>query len=273
LDLSALDRHEGRIAFAFSGGKDSLACVYLLRDHLHRMTVYHVSTGDQMQEVIDIVDHVRRMAPNFVTLQTDKEGWVRQNGLPSDLVPHSSHNLGQAMNESPVKLVSRYDCCFANLMWPMHQRIKADGNTLVIRGTKLSDMKRVPFRSGEVRDGLELFLPIEGWDDPRVFAYLREVGAPIAPVYLAAGVVHTPECARCSAWLNESLALYLRRQYPAAFADYAARLDAIGTAILPSLQNLARERAAVLEAIQLSGFPSPTEAAAAPSLNGGGDAT
>jgi 3'-phosphoadenosine 5'-phosphosulfate sulfotransferase (PAPS reductase)/FAD synthetase len=255
LDLSALDRHEGHIAFAFSGGKDSLACAYLLRDHLHRMTIYHVSTGDQLQEVIDIVDHVRGMAPNFVTIRTDKEAWVRQHGLPSDLVPHSSHLLGHEMRESPVRLVSRYDCCFHNLMLPNHERIKADGNTLIIRGTKLSDMKRVPFRSGEVKDGVELFLPIEDWDDARVFAYLREVGAPIAPVYAEAGVVHTPECGRCSAWLNESLALYLRRKYPEAFHDYALRVQAIAATIGPSVQNLQRELGAVAKAVQITGVP------------------
>jgi hypothetical protein len=155
----------------------SLACAYLLRDHLHRMTIYHVSTGDQLQEVIDIVDHVRGMAPNFVTIRTDKEAWVRQHGLPSDLVPHSSHLLGQEMRESPVRLVSRYDCCFHNLMLPNHERIKADGNTLIIRGTKLSDMKRVPFRSGEVKDGVELFLPIEDWDDARLRLSARGGGA------------------------------------------------------------------------------------------------
>lgn len=102
-------------------------------------------------------------------------------------------------------------------------------------------MKRLPFRSGETMDGVELLLPLEGWDDDRVFAYLREVGAPIAPVYAEAGMVHTPECGRCSAWLHESMAPYLRRQYPEAYADYAARLEAVAAVIAPSVQNLERE--------------------------------
>jgi len=204
LDLSALDRHEGRIALAFSGGKDSLAVIYLLREHLHRLTVYHVSTGDQLSEVVEIVEHVRAMCPNFVLIRTDKEGWVRENGIPSDLVPHSSHWIGQAMQESPVRMASRYDCCWHNIMAPMDSRIRADGNTLLIRGTKSADMRQLPAATGDVTNGLELLLPLEGWDDVRVFAYLREVGAPIARVYEAAGVVHTPECARCSAWLAES---------------------------------------------------------------------
>ncbi len=268
LDLSPLDRHEGRIAFQFSGGKDSLAVAYLLRDHLHRMTVYHVANGDQMAEVVEVVEHVRRMCPHFVTIRTDKEGWVRANGLPSDLVPHSSHWIGQQMAESPVRLVSRYDCCFANIMQPMHERLKADGHTLLIRGTKSSDMKRLPFASGEVRDGVELMLPLEGWDDARVFAYLREVGAPIAPVYEAAGVVHTPECVRCSAWLNESLALYLRRTYPEAFQDYAVRLGAIAQAVAPSVQHLWREMGAVTDAVQLMGMPEPAASRPRPDDSG-----
>jgi phosphoadenosine phosphosulfate reductase len=245
LDLSALDRHEGRIGFQFSGGKDSLALAYLLREHRHRMTVYHVSTGDQLTEVVEIVQHVRDMYPNFVQIDTNKEAWVRANGLPADLVPHSSHFLGQAMAENPVRLVSRYDCCFANLMQPSHQRVKADGISLVIRGTKLSAMKRVPFRSGQVLDGIELLLPLEDWDDARVFAYLREVGAPIAPVYAEAGVVHTPECARCTGWLAESMAAYLRRKYPEAFKDRAERMGAVAHALAPSVLNMQRELGAI----------------------------
>ena len=239
--LEALDRHEGRIAFCMSGGKDSLAVAYLLREHLHRMTVYHVSTGDQLSEVVAIVQHVAEMCPRFVTIETDKEAWVREHGLPSDLVPHSSHWMGVAMAESPVRLSSRYDCCGSNIMVPMHERIRADGNTLVIRGTKAADMKRVPFRSGEVLDGVELLLPIETWSDAEVFAYLRRVEAPIAPVYELAGVVHTPECARCSAWLGESLAGYLRANYPAAYVDYAARIEAVATVVAPCVANLRRE--------------------------------
>jgi hypothetical protein len=75
--------------------------------------------------------------------------------------------------------------------------------------------------------------------------------------------VHTPECGRCSAWLNESLALYLRRKYPEAFHDYALRLQAIAATIGPSVQNLQREMGAVAKAVQIAGVPEiPTRVGA-----------
>lgn len=238
MGLSALDRH-AKIALSFSGGKDSLACVYLMRPHLDRITVFHNDTGDLLPEVMEVVEHVKAMCPNFVHIRGDVNAWIAEHGMPTDLLPHSAHTIGELMGEASTRLVPRYDCCWANLMSPVHQAIKASGSSLVIRGTKRVDMKRLPMASGDVLDGIEVLLPLQDWSHDEVFAYLRAEGAPICRVYEA--VTNAPECARCPAWLGEKRAGYLRQHHPALFADYRDRLQAVFREIDPVLGNLATE--------------------------------
>lgn len=235
--MEVLDRHE-RIALSFSGGKDSTACVWLLRDHLERITLYHLDTGDLLPEVVEVVEQVRAIVPHFVTVRSDVAGWIERNGPPSDLVPHGSHPVGQHMAEGRA-IVHRYSCCSANLMVPLFDRIVADGNTLLIRGTKAADMKRLPMGSGDVIDGLELLLPLLEWSNADVLAYLREQGAPISTAY--GHFDNLPECATCSAWWSEGRAAYLRARHPALFAKYQARMDVVMAEVGPVAQMLARE--------------------------------
>lgn len=223
----ALDRHE-RAAVGFSGGKDSLACIYLLRDQLHRLHVYHMDTGDLLPEVREIVEHVKAMCPNFVHLRGDVLGWIAEHGMPSDLVSGTANGL-----------VGRYTCCYANLMLPLWERMKADGNTLLIRGTKAVDLPRLPVATGDVRDGIEILYPLQDWSHAEVFAYLRSVGAPANRIY--DHVTNAPECARCPAWLGERRAGYLKQYHPALFADYRDRLHAVFREINPALSRMDSE--------------------------------
>lgn len=237
VDLSPLARHE-RVALSFSGGKDSLAVIYLLRDHLPRLTVYHTDTGDLLPEQMEIVRHVEAMAPNFVRIETRVRDWIAQHGLPTDLLPHSAHDVGQQMGEGE-KLVSRYDCCYRNLMWPTWSRMVEDGNTLVIRGTKRVDMKRLPVGNGHVENGVEIWYPLQEWTNEQVFAYLAEQDAPRSHVY--DHVTNSPECARCTAWWGEKRAAYLKQFHPELFKEYAAGIRIVADAITKPLATLNAE--------------------------------
>jgi 3'-phosphoadenosine 5'-phosphosulfate sulfotransferase (PAPS reductase)/FAD synthetase len=240
--MSPLDRHE-KAALCVSGGKDSLAVAYLLRDDADRITAYHNDTGDLLPEVMEIVEHVRGMYPRFVTVRTDVMQWIDAHGLPSDLIPHSQHPIGRMMAEASTVLVPRYDCCLANLMQPLFDRIVADGNTLLIRGTKAVDMNRLPVASGESPDGIEVWYPLQEWSNDAVFAYLRDVGAPICRVY--EHVTNSPECARCSAWWGERRATYLQRYHPALYAEYRERMQAVLRELHKPLAQFADEVAAL----------------------------
>lgn len=236
--MSPLDRHQ-KIALSFSGGKDSLACVYLLRDRLDDITLYHVDTGDLLPEMRESVSRVESLAPHFVRIDTDVARWIAQWGLPSDLVPHSSHSIGQAMGESERRLTSRYDCCYQNLMWPLFARVHADGNTLLIRGTKRVDMVRLPASEGDIVDGVELHYPLLEWSNEQVFAFLALNNVPLPRVYDY--VTNSPECARCSAWWGERRAEYLKKYHPQLWRDYDDRLQIVINEIALPLAMLKRE--------------------------------
>jgi 3'-phosphoadenosine 5'-phosphosulfate sulfotransferase (PAPS reductase)/FAD synthetase len=236
--MSPLDNHE-RIALHFSGGKDSLAVVHLLRPHWDRLAIYHVDTGDLLPEVLEIVAEVERMVPTFHRIRTDSSGWMNANGLPSDLVPTTTTFLGRAFGMGQVPISDRFECCFHNIMGPMHHRMIADGITLVIRGTKRADVAKLPREDGPTGAGYDLWLPIIDWSHDKVFAYLREVGAPICRVY--EHKVNAPECATCPAWWNEGRAEYLKKHHPDLFAVYRAKLSAVTAEIMPVWATLQTE--------------------------------
>jgi phosphoadenosine phosphosulfate reductase len=144
--------------------------------------------------------------------------------------------MGQS---GPTALVSRYDCCYANLMWPLFERVMADGCTLLIRGTKRVDMPRLPAGQGEVVDGVELYYPLLDWTNQQVFAFLHLEGVKLPRVYDY--VENSPECARCSAWWGEGRAAYLKKYHPELWAEYDARLQIVIDAIAPSLALLRHE--------------------------------
>jgi 3'-phosphoadenosine 5'-phosphosulfate sulfotransferase (PAPS reductase)/FAD synthetase/SAM-dependent methyltransferase len=238
---SVFARHD-RIALSFSGGKDSLACAYLLRPVMDRVTIYHNDTGDLLPEVREVVEHVRSFwTGRFVTVQGDVNGWIDQHGLPTDLLPYTAHPIGEMMGHRKHRLVTRYDCCFANLMWPVMERMKANGNTLVIRGTKTADLPKLPAKSGDTWEGVEIYLPLADWTNADVFAYLRSVDAPIARIY--DHYENAPECATCSAWCGEKRAAYLARFHPDLLPRYAERMRAVADEISSPLASFQAEAA------------------------------
>jgi len=238
ISIAPLSRHE-KIALCFSGGKDSLACLWLLREHLSRITVYHLDTGDTMPETRELVSEIEAMCPNFVHLQGDVRAWIAQYGHPTDLLPYSTHGIGVSAGEEKTKLVTRYQCCFVNLMWPMWERIKQDGVTLCIRGTKRADMPKLPMASGENQDGIELWLPVDTWSDADVLAYLRSSGAPWSPLYDA--LHNSPDCARCTGWWTEHRGAYLKKNHPELFAEYARDLRRVASAVAGPINDLRQE--------------------------------
>lgn len=236
--MTPLDRHE-RAALQFSGGKDSLAVVYLLRPHWERLTVYHVDTGDLLPEVCEIVDRVEAMVPDFRRIATDAKGWTAHFGFPSDLVPTTSTPTGIVIGASKLPIVDRFTCCAANLMVPLHRRMVEDGVSLVIRGTKRADLARLPAESGDTSPGYELWLPLQEWSHGQVFDYLRRVGAPICRVY--EHKVNAPECATCPAWWSEGRAAYLRKHHPDLHDVYRAKISAVAAEVTPHWKALQGE--------------------------------
>lgn len=213
----AMTRHK-RIGFQFSGGRDSTAALYLLRPYWRQMTIYHLDTGDQFPATRAVVDRVEAdLTSDGVTLHriaSDVAAVRKQFGLPSDLVPVDNHAyVGRHVSGRDLQLQSRYECCTRALMHPMHQRMIADGVTLIVRGQRDDEYDRPPYRSGDIGEGFEFLYPIQNWKGEQVTAYLREHGLPLADYY-DNGARRAPECMGCTAWWDEGRAAYMRNKYP-----------------------------------------------------------
>lgn len=215
-------RHE-KIGFQFSGGRDSLAALYVVRPQWERMTVYHTDAGEQFPETVEVVTRVEQIVPHFVRIK-GRLAETEKYGLPTDLLPtHCNTVLGLMHSGSKLRLIDRYECCFNSVMKPMHDRMKADGVTLVIRGQRDADYANPPLRSGDVNDGMEAFYPIQGWSDQEVMAYLKSIDVQPARFY-DEGLSTSPECMTCSAWWDDKRGAYLAKHHPEQHRKYVGKL-------------------------------------------------
>lgn len=239
----AFNRHE-RVGLQFSGGRDSTATLYLLREYWPLLTVYHVDAGDQFPETRAIVQKVRAevlaAGGRFEVIVADVHESRRVHGWPSDLLPADNTPLGRRVSGEQMQLVGRYECCARNIMLPMHQRVLADGCTLLIRGQRDSDYAAPPARSGDFAEGLEFLYPVQSWTGDQVEQYLRENGLPIADYY-PEGIKRASDCMTCTAWWDDGRAQYLRRFYPEQHKIFIDRAVLVRNAIAKQMQWLNHE--------------------------------
>lgn len=219
-----------RIAFQFSGGKDSLAGLHMLREHWDKMTVYWLDTGDGFPEVREVVDRVAGLVPRFVRIESSAQRVIQDHGLPTDLVPASCTPMGIEATGGGTLLQDRYSCCLRTLMIPMHQRMLDDGITLIIRGQKNSDKHKSTLRSGDVEGGVQYLFPVQDWDDARVMEYLRAHEIAYPKLY-DEGLTTAPECMTCSGWWEDGRASYMREHHPIQFMEYQRKLNTISDAV------------------------------------------
>ncbi|WP_454845314.1 phosphoadenosine phosphosulfate reductase domain-containing protein [Ralstonia thomasii] len=217
----------------FSGGKDSLACLYLLRPYWYRVTVLWANPGDPYPETVELMEHVAKMVPNF--LEVPGPGYVKshaaQQTYPADVVPWSATPLGRAcIPGSPMfKLHSPMECCAYNVWAPMQSIIKELGYDLVIRGERETEAHRPPIVHGmfDAQNGGTQLMPIRAWSKDEVLAYLRSQGVEVPRQY--AYGMGSLDCMHCTAFLAEARGKlrYLRDFHPDAAVEYERRLRLI----------------------------------------------
>lgn len=235
---TTIDRHE-RIALQFSGGKDSLACLYLMRPYWDRLTVYWLNTGAAYPETVSLAKQVSEMVPRFVEIAGRQPQAIEQFGFPTDILPVSGTPMGVIGSGGGVPMQDRYSCCLRSIMLPLHERMIEDGITLIIRGQKNADRLKGILRSGDVDGGIEYLFPIEDWDAKRVMAYLREKDTPVPRFYEMLN--SAPDCMSCSAYWEEGAGAYLKRYHHIEFKEYQRRLDIIAQAVVEHIAAFNQE--------------------------------
>lgn len=219
-----LERHE-RIAFQFSGGKDSTVALFLLRDYWPKMTVYWLNSGDVFPETKAFVNAVADFLPNYVEVQGAVNEVIRTYGPPADIIYSGSSEAAYAsFTGTTPALQDRALCCIRSKMAPLHARMMEDGITLLVRGQKESDEFKGPYANGDSAAGFEFYYPLEDWTDSDVFKWLSDNDIDI-PLY-GSGILRSGDCMSCSAWLGDRRAEYLALNHKEAFDVYAARVAA-----------------------------------------------
>ena len=222
----------------FSGGKDSIACLYLLRERWNDLTVVWANTGAAFPETLEYMETVRVLVPHFLEVRTQQS--IAERGYPADLLPTAGTWLGRVLKPGGrFKFQSRWDCCAHAISLPLHAKMKELGAEVLIRGTKSADAFHTPITPGMHYDGITFEFPLWEWTDSQVLAFITENALPLPEHY--AGMNTGLDCWNCSAWLDESAGklAYMRERHPAKFEHLRA--------VLTELRDLTTTEASALD--------------------------
>lgn len=186
----------------FSGGKDSLACLYLLKEYWDKIIVLWVNTGACYPETLEQMENIKKMVPHFVEVKSDQPSHIEEYGLPSDLVPIANTEIGIACSgEDNIKIHAWSDCCRMNLWEPMQNATKSLGATTVIRGQRGDDLMKSPIKSGTEYDGIKYIFPLQDWSQDDVIQYLDSIGVDLPEYYEWSDT--SLDCWNCTAFVGE----------------------------------------------------------------------
>lgn len=223
----------------FSGGKDSLACLFLLRDYWQSLIVLWVNTGAAFPETLEQMAMVRELVPNFLEIKSDQPAQIAKFGNPTDLVSWWDTPLGRSLDSSRItRAQTPTSCCKENIWVPMHEATMRLKPTVVIRGQRNAEQRKGPVRDGMVYEGVRYWFPIEDWSDNDVYAYLREVGVPLPANY---DYMNTSlDCWSCTAYLDENAGkfTYMKERHPGLYARAQVSLDCLARAARIELDRL-----------------------------------
>ncbi len=247
--MEIIDKHD-RIILQFSSGKDSLCCLYLLKEYWSKIIVCWANPGDEMPETIEVIERVRRTPGiNFLEVRPilPQPLSIQLHGLPSDIIPLRNVDDYAFLSQretSGVSIQSIMQCCNRLLFKPLHDAVIAYGATLVIRGQRLSEDLHSPIRSGDIIDGVEYFFPLEDWSEEQVFNYLEENEIGIPDYYKH--VAHSLDCTTCTGFLDSSKdkIAYLKEKHPEKYRVLHERLESLK-------QSLDIERQHLIDAVNI----------------------
>lgn len=216
----------------FGGGRDSLACLYLLREKWPTLVVAWMNTGAAFPETIEQMEHIKALVPNFLEIRSDVLTDIEKNGWPSDVVPMRNTGFGkECTGETGIKMRSWWNCCMPNFWAPMHQKMIDIGATRVYRGQRLSEDYKSPLRGGQNIDGIEYLMPLENWTQKQVSDYLASQGVAEPAHYKQTD--KSLDCWCCTAYLDAKLdqLSYLKDNHGKKFRIVIEKIVAMNEAV------------------------------------------
>jgi 3'-phosphoadenosine 5'-phosphosulfate sulfotransferase (PAPS reductase)/FAD synthetase len=179
----------------FSGGIDSLACLYLLKAEWDTLHIVWVNTGAAYPETFDLMDKVKERVPNFHEVQSNKSEWAAQHGIGVAVVPANSTHLAQTVRGTQGQRYTSYlNCCGFNIWAPMANKCKELGVTTVVRGQRLGEDYKSIVRDGDVIEGVKYEFPLENWTRELVFRSITRPSSPAATAGTASATLSTISC-------------------------------------------------------------------------------
>lgn len=188
-------------ALSFSGGKDSLACLFLLESMWDDLVVVWCNTGNAHPSTIAMMERIRMMVPHFHEVLSDQPSFIAECGYPTEILPTNRTPFGQQLDSRKGrKFIDWQTCCSTNIWIPLHHAMTELGVTTVFRGQKRADMIRSPIKNGHVENGVAYVFPLEDWTDQMVFDYLGDR----VPEHYLRGEKTSRDCVNCTAYLHEN---------------------------------------------------------------------
>lgn len=221
---------------AFSGGKDSWACLWLNKDRLDNIVVVWVNTGKNYPEMLETIALAKSICPNFGEITVDRDGQNAYHGIPAEIVPVNWTRFGQKFTSEKSVMIQAYtNCCYENIGKNLHEYCIQRGYTEMIRGQRNSEGHKSTARDGDVVDGITYRQPIENWSSQEVL----EFNAKHMQIPDHFRFNHTSmDCYDCTAFAKESKdrVAYMEQKYPLLYAEYKSRNDALQGALKEALE-------------------------------------
>ena len=231
-------RHE-KVALMYSGGKDSLACLYLCQEYLDRLTVVWVNTGANFPEIEEAAMALKSRVANFLEVRSDQPSVIERNGYPVDVLPVQYTQLGQSHTKPRNIMLRNYiDCCCENVWVPAAQAVAKYGFTAVIRGQRADEEHRAPVRSGFTENGVEYVFPIEDWSKGQVLTYLEEKG--VCTDNRLRMEHSSLDCWNCTAYCNHSQErmAYIKANHPEKHVQIVSLLKQVDNAVTEQMSGV-----------------------------------
>lgn len=223
--LAALSTSK-RAVVQVSGGRDSRAMLELVAPHLRETDfVVMLLTGDSPSDTLAFASELEKRFENVVVLQSDSVSDRRHNGHPSPVVLSD-----QPVFADVLRTRSQFDCCFTNIMLPLHKFTLGLQPDLILRGQRISDEHKNPIVHLGESDGILYAYPIADWADEQVDLFLADR---LPAFYKTCS--DAPDCMSCTGYWGRGYQEWLDTEAPDLAAVRKERIRSLIQAITPAL--------------------------------------